>query len=107
MRSLLPVLAALSLAACGGYGEATSTPAPEPEYQEREAGADYVCDASELQDSVGQTATAESGTKLLEQSGARTLRWGAPNSAWTMDYRQDRVNVRYDEARTITEITCG
>ena len=107
MRSLLPLLAALPLAACGGYGEATSTPAPEPEYQEREAGADYVCDASGIQDSVGQTATAESGAKLLEQSGARTLRWGPPNSAWTMDYRQDRLNVRYDQEMTITAITCG
>ena len=41
------------------------------------------------------------------ESGAEVLRWGPPNSAWTMDYRTDRVNVRYDEARQITEITCG
>ena len=36
-----------------------------------------------------------------------TLRWGPPNAAWTMDYRQDRVNVRYDERMKIVEITCG
>lgn len=65
------------------------------------------CNAAPAQDYVGQEATAATGTAILNESGARTLRWGPPNSAWTMDYREDRVNVRYDEARTITEITCG
>lgn len=107
MRLALLTLLALPLAACGGYGEATSTPTPEPDSQEREAGADYLCDASGLQDHIGHKASAESGAKLLELSGARTLRWGPPNSAWTMDYRQDRLNVRYDQEMTITAITCG
>lgn len=107
MRSLFLFFIAVPLAACGGYGEAASTPAPTAEYQEREAGANHVCDASDLQGFVGQTATAESGAKLLELSGARTLRWGPPNSAWTMDYRQDRLNVRYDQEMAITAITCG
>lgn len=107
MRAALLPLLALPLAACGGYGETTSTPAPEPDYEEREAGADDLCDASGLQDHIGHKATAESGAKLLELSGARTLRWGPPNSAWTMDYRQDRLNVRYDQEMAITAITCG
>jgi len=25
----------------------------------------------------------------------------------TMDYRQDRVNVMYDDAYKITQVTCG
>lgn len=107
MRLALSTLLALPLAACGGYGETTSTPTPGPDYQEREAGADALCDASGLQDHIGHTATAESGAKLLELSGARTLRWGPPNSAWTMDYRRDRLNVRYDQEMAITAITCG
>ena len=47
------------------------------------------------------------GKAILAESGAEVLRWGPPNSAWTMDYREDRVNVRYDDEMKITEITCG
>ena len=35
------------------------------------------------------------------------LRWAPPRSAMTMDYRQDRVNVMYDDAYKITQVTCG
>jgi hypothetical protein len=56
---------------------------------------------------VGKTASQERGAAILKDSGARTLRWGPPRGAWTMDYRQDRVNVRYDEGMVITGITCG
>ena len=107
MRNLLAIFVAASVAACGGYGEAASTPDPQPEYIEREQGADYPCDASSLQEHIGHKATAESGAKLLELSGARVLRWGPPDSMWTMDYRQDRLNVRYDREMKITAITCG
>ncbi len=56
---------------------------------------------------IGERASSETGAHALALTGSRTLRWGPPNSAWTMDYRQDRVNVRYDEAMMITEVTCG
>ena len=101
MRNLLVPVALVGLVACNGYGSPESTPAPPP------APPGYVCDASQLQEHIGHTATAESGATLLKLSGAKTLRWGPPNSAWTMDYRQDRVNIRYDDAMKITEITCG
>lgn len=65
-----------------------------------------LCDAAPAQRHVGQQATAAIGAAILAASGARTLRWGPPRSAWTMDYRQDRVNVRYDDAMTIIDITC-
>lgn len=52
-------------------------------------------------------ATGETGARILSASKAKTLRWGPPNSAWTMDYRDDRVNVRYDASMVITGITCG
>jgi hypothetical protein len=47
------------------------------------------------------------GAAILRESGARTLRWGPPRTAWTMDYRQDRVNLRYDDNMKITEVSCG
>ncbi|MFN3864144.1 MAG: I78 family peptidase inhibitor [Erythrobacter sp.] len=66
-----------------------------------------VCNAAAAQGYVGKEATQPIGEAILRDSGARTLRWGAPNAAWTMDYRQDRVNVRYDANMTIIDITCG
>lgn len=66
-----------------------------------------MCDAEAAQSFVGQKATAESGARIRGKTGARQLRWGPPDSAWTMDFRPDRVNVRYDRDMTITEITCG
>ncbi len=66
-----------------------------------------VCKAEVVQDRIGQPATAELGAELLRLSGARSLRWGPPDSMWTMDFRPDRLNVRYDRAMRITEISCG
>ena len=66
-----------------------------------------ACNAEPAQYHVGLDATQAMGVAILNDSGARTLRWGPPNSAWTMDYRQGRVNVRYDEQMKIVEITCG
>lgn len=66
-----------------------------------------VCNAASAQQHVGKDATQMVGEAIIRDSGARTLRWGPPNAAWTMDYRQDRVNVRYDATMTIIDITCG
>lgn len=66
-----------------------------------------ACDAQPLQDLVGQTVTQAVGANAMRMSGAKTLRWIPPNSAVTMDYRQDRLNISYDENSVITDITCG
>jgi hypothetical protein len=66
-----------------------------------------VCNAAPAQYHVGHDATQSMGEAILKDAGARTLRWGPPNAAWTMDYRQDRVNVQYDENMKIVKITCG
>ncbi len=97
MRSALAATLALPLAACVTPAEAPATPEP----------AARMCDASAVQGHIGHDASAAMGAAILTQSGAATLRWGPPNSAWTMDYREDRVNVRYDDAMKIIEITCG
>lgn len=99
MKSALLPLFALPLAACttmNADGQAPTTPA-----------AGGGCDAAAARYHVGHDATAQMGAAILKDSRAGTLRWGPPNSVWTMDYRADRVNVRYDEAMKITEITCG
>lgn len=98
-RSLL-ALSTISLAACtSAYGGSDAPPAP--------AAPKGTCDAAPAQYHVGHDATAAMGAAILKDTGAQTLRWGPPDSVWTMDYRVERVNVRYDRDMKITEITCG
>lgn len=66
-----------------------------------------TCDADPAQTFVGQKADAASGLAIRRATGADTLRWGPPRSALTMDFREGRVTVAYDDAMTITRITCG
>jgi hypothetical protein len=66
-----------------------------------------VCDAAPARSLVGQQATAEVGQRIMSLTGARQLRWGAPGTAMTMDFRQDRVTVSYDQAMRIERISCG
>ena len=94
---LLAIAAVLPLAACSGE-EVESTPPPP---------AAMTCSADAAASFVGQTASADVGSAIAKATGARTLRWGPPRSAMTMDYRQDRVNVMYDDAYKITQVTCG
>lgn len=97
---LLAIAAVLPLAACSSSeAPVESTPTPPP--------AEMTCKADAAQSYVGQTATPDLGGAILKATGARTLRWGPPRSAMTMDYRIDRVNVMYDDAYKITQVTCG
>lgn len=100
----LIALAALSLtlAACTGSGAYQTAPDRPPARPIQ-----GTCDAAPAKQQIGKTASEAVGATILADSGARTLRWGPPRSAWTMDYREDRVNVRYGDDMTITEITCG
>lgn len=98
MKLAITGLFGISLAGCAagsgsGYPETGSAP--------------MSCDAAPAQYHIGRDATQAIGTAILKDSGARSLRWGPPSAAWTMDYRQDRVNVRYDGQMKIVEITCG
>jgi hypothetical protein len=90
---------AIGLAGCATTGSETAPAAV--------AEAPMTCKAEAAQYHIGHDATQAMGAAILKDTGARTLRWGPPNSAWTMDYREDRVNVRYDEKMKITDITCG
>jgi len=94
MNAHLPAAAAVSLALA-----ACATTAPTAE-----AG---VCNAEPGQRFVGQKADAATGLAIRQATGADMLRWGPPRSAMTMDYREGRVTVAYDDAMTITRITCG
>ena len=98
---LIALLPAAALAACA------TTSANEPGTPDTGNGETAMCDPAAAQSYVGQKATGQVGEQILDATGARQLRWGPPRSAFTMDFRQDRVNVMYDDAMTITQITCG
>jgi hypothetical protein len=65
------------------------------------------CRAEGLESFVGQPATAENGSEILNKSGAKKLRWIPYGAAVTMDYSPDRVNVKLDPQNRIEGITCG
>lgn len=91
--ALLPLLAACA----GADGEGPATPAT----------AQGPCRNEGLDRFVGQTASADLGAELLKASGARTLRWGGPDTVMTTDFRADRLTVSYDEKMAITSARCG
>ena len=97
--SLYGAMMILSLvAACAPMDGPPAVPAAEAEGPCRNDGLDRF---------VGQTATTDLGAEMLKASGARTLRWGAPDSAMTMDFRPDRLTVSYDTAMRVTSARCG
>jgi hypothetical protein len=80
---------------------------PEEEPPVEVGNSGYRCGVQGLQDLVGRPATSELGTEALRRSGSRTLRWIRPGDAVTMDYREDRLNVRLDAANRVEGFTCG
>lgn len=92
---LLPVAGALALAGC-----ATTTSPPQ-------TARPGICDAGPAQRFVGEKADVAHGLTIQQVTGASVLRWAPPRSALTMDFRQERVTIAYDDAMAITMITCG
>ena len=99
MRMMGVGLMVLGLTACAGANGAGPGEAPTV--------AQGPCRNDGLDSFVGQKASAEVGAALLKASGAKTLRWGGPGMAMTMDFRADRLTVSYDDAMAITSARCG
>ena len=95
------------------FGEKSHAPHPVPDRRACPLGLRHrhtaagPCNHDALARFIGQKASAETGAALLAASGARTLRWGGPGMAMTMDFRPDRLTVSYDEAMVITSARCG
>jgi hypothetical protein len=103
MKYLL-LFIALGLAGCTAPAqEAPYTTIPVPE---KEAGG-FECSAEAAQYAVGQKTSVELAAELMQKTGSKTLRWIPPRSAVTMDFRNDRLNIAYDDAMIITQISCG
>lgn len=99
MRMTVAGLMVLGLTACAG----ANGPGPETP----PAVAEGPCQNAGLDSFVGQKASAQVGAALLKASGAKSLRWGGPGMAMTMDFRPDRLTVSYDAAMVIMSARCG
>ncbi|HEX8126146.1 MAG TPA: I78 family peptidase inhibitor [Allosphingosinicella sp.] len=91
---------ALAAAALLASGCATTAPPAE-------AGAMGKCDAAKAQGLIGRTRSAETAAEALRLSGAKGLRWIAPGAMVTMDYREDRLNLRVDPEGKVVKVDCG
>lgn len=69
--------------------------------------ASMQCSAEGLQDFVGHSLKDYSDDELKDLAQSKTLRVGKPGTAFTMDLREDRVNVIVDGDEVITRIYCG
>jgi hypothetical protein len=65
------------------------------------------CNAQPAQAFIGQRADGGSGLAIRQATGSDEVRWAPPRSALTMDFKEGRVTVAYDDAMTITSVTCG
>lgn len=111
MRTLV-LMAMLPLAACASAQPTQQDRDPMPPAKQDSdptppALADDPCRTEGLDRFIGRQADEATGAAMLKASGARTLRWGGPGMAMTMDFRPDRLTVSYDEAKRITEARCG
>ncbi|HYI39880.1 MAG TPA: I78 family peptidase inhibitor [Allosphingosinicella sp.] len=88
------VIAALLSAGC-----ATAPPV------EAEAGG--KCDAAKARALIGRAKGERTGAAALRLSGAATLRWIAPGTMVTMDFRENRLNLHTDSAGKVTKVDCG
>ena len=100
IRLLFSGISLIPLVAC------TAT-AGEKEIPQKGATPGYVCNANDLQALIGEQANENTGELALKRSKAKKLRWIPPNSAITMDYRMDRLNISYNEEMAITKVNCG
>ncbi|TCQ00730.1 peptidase inhibitor I78 family protein [Sphingomonas sp. PP-F2F-A104-K0414] len=98
MRIVL-VAALAATAACTPVEMRGQTPAAAP--------VATACNAASLGDLVGKRASDARADVMQTRSGSRTLRWIAPNTAVTMDFRADRLNVYVDAKGRIERFTCA
>lgn len=104
MTRLSPVLIGLLLAGCGGMN---STPSPDPAPPPPRVEAGGECSAGDAYSHVGRTYSEALDAALRAESGATAMRVIRPGDAVTLDHRPERLNVRLDEADTITALDCG
>ena len=66
-----------------------------------------TCSARPAEVLVGERYRRGVPSRAKKLSGAKTVRVVGPGDVVTMDYREDRLNLRVDYRRRITSVRCG
>ncbi|MDB5695662.1 MAG: hypothetical protein JWN21_1205 [Sphingomonas bacterium] len=66
-----------------------------------------LCSAAPAEVLVGERYRRGVPSRAKRLSGARTVRVMWPGQLVTMDFREDRLNLRVDRRRLITAVRCG
>jgi hypothetical protein len=101
---ILAVAGALMLMACTAIPP-EGPPPPEEEVPPPAQGAG-ACNVAAVQDMIGRQRSDAVGAEAVRRSGAVTIRWLAPDSVYTMDFREDRLNIDVDARGRITRLRC-
>lgn len=109
MRVAAALAAPLLLGACVMTGAPDGTRLPgdsSSDVPAAQAGG-FACDAGAAEMLIGETPSQALGTRVMNLTGARQLRWIGPGMAVTMEFREGRVNVYYDADYRVERISCG
>ncbi|WP_157956772.1 I78 family peptidase inhibitor [Salinicola halimionae] len=66
-----------------------------------------ACGAQTVGSLVGETLTDDLQQRISDRSRAANIRVVEPGKSYTMDYRSERLNIKVDDQRMITDIACG
>ena len=109
LRTLLfAATAGLALSACAtppGSGNGTADTATPPPTDAEET--TMTCDAEKGQWAVGKLADEALVAKVKADTGSDRYRVIPPDTAVTMDYREDRVNIETDADNRVIAVRCG
>ncbi|MGC3873711.1 I78 family peptidase inhibitor [Halomonas sp. GXIMD04776] len=95
---------AASMAGCASGPAAEDAPRPP---SMRGPGDNEQCDVSAVQTYIGQNHSDALRQVLTAQSGAESARVLEPGQPFTLDYRQERLNIYLDEDGRISDLRCG
>ncbi|RUR34963.1 hypothetical protein ELY33_00220 [Vreelandella andesensis] len=104
LASVLPVSALL--VACAGSPDDVSAPVP-PTVGQPSSVTSTTCDAEAVQYAIGAPYDEANVPTLQSESGAQRVRILRPNSAVTMEYREDRLNILLESNGMIEALRCG
>ena len=97
MRAL-GLIAAVLLAGCAAKSPMPLRHAPAGGAQ---------CRTTGLEQFRGQAVNQDLAIRLINASGARTIRWVPPGGAVTMDFSPTRLTVRTDAQNRVESLSCG